>query len=114
MSTIINRNSIPFSHKRIFICSDCQCGLPALAEGPFRDYFYDCGNLNWSSTYKTYLDTAITFDCHFHLQYIPAHDSIEPNEMVDNLAKQYASTFSPAEQYSANIELSALKTSLKH
>lgn len=73
------------------------------------------GNLYWSPTYKTYLDTAITFDYHFHLHYIPAPVSTEPNKMVDNLATQYARTFSPAEQqYSANIELSALKTSLKN
>jgi hypothetical protein len=50
----------------------------------------------------------------FPSQYIPAHVGIEPNETIDHLAKHYASAFSPAEQYSANIELSALKTTLKH
>jgi ribonuclease HI len=59
--------------------------------------------------YKTYLDMATTYDCHFHLQYVPAHVGIEPNEIVDHLAKHYTSTFSPVEQYSANIKLSALK-----
>jgi hypothetical protein len=78
------------------------------------DYGYSCSNLNWSSTYKTYLDAATTYDCHFHLQYIPAHVGIEPNKTIDHLAKHYASAFSPVDQYSANIELSAPKTTLKH
>jgi hypothetical protein len=113
VSAIINSDPIPFSHKRIFIGSDCQTGLRALAEGPLRDYAHSCTHLNWSSTYQTYLDTATNYDCHFHLQYIPAHVGIEPNETVDLLAKHYASTFSPFNQLSANIDLSALKSALK-
>jgi hypothetical protein len=53
MSAIINSDPIPFSHKRIFIGSDCQGGLQALAEGPLRDYAYSCNHIDWSSTYKT-------------------------------------------------------------
>jgi hypothetical protein len=114
VSAIINSNPIPFSHKRIFIGSDCQGGLRALAEGPLRDYAYSCNHIDWSSTYKTYLDAATTYDCHFHLQYIPAHVGLEPNETVDSLAKHYASAFSPTDQFNANIDLSALKSTLKH
>jgi hypothetical protein len=110
--TIFNHDSSMFHHKHIFIGSDCQSGLQALAQGPLHDYMHGCGNLNWSSIYKSYLDTATAYDCVFHLQYTPAHVSIKPNEIVNNLAKEYARTFSQAEQNSVNIELSTLKASL--
>ena len=113
VSKIITHDSSIFQHKRIFIGSDCQSGLQALAAGPLRDYMHGCGNLSWSSTYKSFLDTATAYNCSFHLQYIPAHVGIEPNEIVDSLAKEYARAFSQAEQNSVNIELSTLKASLK-
>jgi hypothetical protein len=49
-----------------------------------------------------------------YLQYIPAHVGIEPSETIDSLAKHYASAFSPTNQFNANIDLSALKSTLKH
>jgi hypothetical protein len=64
----INNDPLLFSHKCIFIVNNnCQSGLRALAEGPLHDYGYSCSNLNWSSMHKTYLDTATTYGCHFHL-----------------------------------------------
>ena len=101
-----------FLHKRIFLGSDCQSALVALAQGPLRDYQHLCTKIEWSTTYNTYLHVADTYDCHFHLQYIPGHVGIQPNEVIDQLAKSYAASFTLQQQSTLDTDLTALKSTL--
>ena len=53
LSSFIHQNHELFLHKRIFIGSDCQSALTALAEGPLQDYTHSCTNIPWSTTYQS-------------------------------------------------------------
>lgn len=108
----ITKNYELFLHKQIFLGSDCQSTLVALAQGPLQDYQHSCTKIAWSTTYKTYLHVTDTYDCHFNLQYIPRHVRIQPNEVVDQLAKSYAASFTPEQQSILDTDLTALKSTL--
>jgi hypothetical protein len=90
LPSLIKQNSAPFEDKSIFIGSDCQSALVALAQGPLHNYAHSCTNISWSTTYQSYLYVANTYNCTFHIQYIPGHVGIQPNETIDQLAKSYA------------------------
>ena len=112
LPSFIEKNQDLFLHKHIFLGSDCQSVLVALAQGPLHDYQHSCTKITWSTTYQSYLHVANTYDCHFHLQYIPGHVGIQPNEIVDQLAKLYAASFNPDQQSVLDTDLTTLKSAL--
>jgi hypothetical protein len=110
---IINSDPLTYEHTNIFIGTDCQSGLMALAAGPLRDYTHPCTDYQWSQTYSQYMDTASELDCDFFFHYIPAHVGITPNEHVNDIAYHDAHVFSSAMQMDQPIELKSLKTAMK-
>ena len=60
----------------------------------------------------SYLHVANTYDCNFHIQYIPGHVGIQPNEVVDHLAETYAASFTTTQQSVLDTDLTALKSTL--
>ena len=56
---------------------------------------------------------ANTYDCNFHIQYIPGHVGIQPNEVIDHLAKSYAASFPRAQQSILDTDLTAIKSALQ-
>ena len=79
----------------------------------YGDYNHTCTDFDWSSTFASFVNTAVQHDLYFWLQYIPGHVGIEPNEMVDDLAHHYATNFECSVQQHIPIELKSLKTLLK-
>ena len=112
LPSFIKKNQDLFLHKWIFIGSDCQSMLIALAQGPLRDYQHSCTKITWSTTYQSYLHVTNTYDCNFHIQYIPGHVGIQPNEVVDHMVKMYAASFTPTQQSILDTDLTALKSTL--
>ena len=108
----IKKNHELFLHKCIFVGSDCQSALVALTEGPLWDYQHSCTKIAWSTTYQSYLHVANTYDCNFHIQYIPGHVGIQPNEVIDQLTKTYAASFTTEQQSILDTDLTALKSTL--
>ena len=102
-----------FLHKCIFVGSDCQSALIALAEGPLQDYQCSCTKIAWSTTYQSYLHIANTYDCNFHIQYIPGNVGIQPNKVIDQFAKTYAVSFTTEQQSIPDTDLTALKSTLQ-
>ena len=86
--------------------------LVTLAQGPLHDYQHSCTKITWSTTYQSYLHVANTYDCNLHIQYIPGHVGIQPNEIVDHLEKMYAASFTPSQQSILETDLTALKSTL--
>jgi hypothetical protein len=89
-----------------------------LSAVPLRDYHHPCTGYNWSDTYKSYLDSATTVDCHIYIyiycQWIPAHVGIGPNEEANDVAGLCADTYSADTQNTTiPIELKAFKSTLK-
>ena len=107
------KNQDLFLHKQIFIGSDCQSMLVTLAQGPLHDYQHSCTKITWSTTYQSYLHVANTYDCNIHIQYILGHVGIQPNEIIDHLAKTYAASFTATQQsVLLDTDLTALETTL--
>ena len=110
---LINHDPLTYEHSNIFIGTDCQSGLMALAAGPMRAYTHPCTDYPWSETYRQYMDTASDLDCDFYFQYVPAHVGIAPNEQVNDIAYHDAQVFTPAMQMNQPIELKSIKTSIQ-
>ena len=61
-----------------------------------------------------YLNVANTYHCNFHIQYILGHVGIQPNEVIDQLAKSYAASFTrPQQSILLDTDLTALKSALQ-
>jgi hypothetical protein len=110
---LINHDPLTYEHTNIFIGTDCQSGLMALATGALCDYTHPCTNYPWSQTYCQYMDTAHELNCDFYFQYIPAHVSITPNEQVNDIAYHDTQVFSSAMQMNQPIKLKSLKTAMQ-
>jgi len=108
-------NPAPYSHSNVFVGSDSQSSLMALAASSHRDYHHSCTGYTWSHMYEKYLDVANEHTIHFHLQWIPSHVGIEPNEQIDDIVGHYSNDFAHTTmQQEQPIELKAIKSSVKH
>jgi hypothetical protein len=87
----------------------------ALNAGPLRDLRHSPTGYNWSHTYKSYVDIPNELHSTIHLQWLPAHVGIAPNdhEKVDDVAREYSKHFPASVQNQQSIELKALKSTLK-
>jgi len=113
--TIITHCSAQYSHSNVFVGSDSQSSLMALAAGSHRDYHHACTGYTWSHTYEEYLDVANEHTIHFHLQWIPSHVGVKPNEEIDNVIGNYSSAFAcTTMQREQPTKLKAIKSSVKH
>ena len=99
-----------YHDKRIFIGSDSQASLRALALGPIHSFSYS--GIDWTALWHQYLDLARESHCDIHIQYTPAHVGIIGNELVDTVAKHYASSYPFLLQQNQPIALSSLHTFL--
>ena len=112
--SFIQHNSQLFLDKHIFVGSDCQSALIALAQGPLRDYTHLCTNIcGHLLTNPSFLKLPTNTIVLFHIHYIPGHVGIQPNEIVDQLAKSYATSFTLSQQSTLKTDLTALKTALQ-
>jgi hypothetical protein len=110
---IIRRNPRQYRNSNIFVGCDSQSSLMALNAGPLRDLRHSPTGYNWSHTYKSYVDIANELHSTIHLQWLPAHVGIAPNEEVDDVARDYSERFPASVQNQQPIELKALKSTLK-
>ena len=69
-----------------------------------------CGHLLTNPSFLKLPTNTIVL---FHIHYIPGHVGIQPNEIVDQLAKSYATSFTPSQQSTLKTDLTALKTALQ-
>jgi len=84
------------SHSNVFVLSsDSQSSHMALAASSHWDYHHSCTG-------------------HTHLQWIPSHVGIEPNEQIDDIVGNYSNNFAcTMMQREQPIELKAIKSSVK-
>jgi len=94
-----------------FFCADTASALSGLNTGPLRNP--KCDNIPFTETLRLYRDVAVTTNCTFLLQYVPAHVGLFGNTAVDLVANSQAHSYPMHYQSTRSVSLRTIKSILK-
>ena len=108
-ASIIRRDPTHYCGKRIFVGVDCQSCLTAM--NPLKRPKY--GTVDCSYALHEFYNLARNYNQLIHLQWIPSHIGLQPNEEVDQTANLYRDLLSSDMEHHKSIQPATLKTILK-
>ena len=107
----MKENPVAHSRKHIFVGSDSQSCLMAM--NPLKRLKF--GHVDSSVALEKIYSLACEYDSLVHLQWVPSHVGLEPNEEADTVANDYRQIFSldDAGQQRKSIHHATFKSILK-
>ena len=108
-ASIICRDPTHYCGKCIFVGIDCQSCLTAMNLLKRPKY----GTVDCSYALKEFYTMACNYNQLIHLQWVPSHIGLQPNEEVDQMANFYHNLLSSNMEHHKSIQPATLKTILK-
>ena len=108
-ASIICRDPTHYCGKCIFVGVDCQSCLTAM--NPLKRPKY--GTVDCSYALHEFYNIACNYNQLIHLQWVPSHIGLQPNEEVDQTANLYHDLLSSDMEHHKSIQPATLKTILK-
>ena len=103
---IMQSNPSHYTNKRIFVGTDNQSCLTAF--NPLKRPKF--GHIDSSGVFKKLYSTAQQQNQLLHIQWVPSHVGLVPNEEADSAATDYRDIFSLEAQRARSIHPATLKT----
>lgn len=105
----MDADPVSYTNKRVFLATDCQGTLTSM--NPFKRPKF--GHVDSTATLKKMKTSAAKFNQCCHVQWVPSHVNLKPNEEVDAAANDCQQPFDANTQLQRSVHPATLKTVLR-